>query len=374
MKIGIYNRYWNTYGGGEKYAGAIAQFMSKFGNVDLVAHEPFSIPRLERRLNLKLAHCKSVILTGEVPGIEEDMSSNYDLWINITFQSESRSRAKRSILIVMFPFLGAHLLRKLWKICPLKQPRWIQRIFWKEHGFWLTYDVVLSISSYTQHWVNQWWGVKSDIIVPPIDIITYLPLQEKKKIILSVGRFFKGGHNKKQDVMVMTFMELYDSGGCPGWEYHLCGGTHPEAVHQAYIKEIIDTAKGYPVFIHPDIERSNLEILYREASIFWHASGYGEDEKRHPEQFEHFGITTVEAMSAACIPVVIAKGGQKEIVQHEINGCLWNTLNELKNHTVRIINDPVYAGRLREQATKDAAAFSYDIFSKNLTRLLKQLL
>ena len=64
-----------------------------------------------------------------------------------------------------------------------------------------------------------------------------------------------------------------------------------------------------------NLERSRLRQLYAQARIFWHAAGYGECDER-PELSEHFGMATVEAMSAGCIPVVINKGGQPEIVEH----------------------------------------------------------
>ena len=58
----------------------------------------------------------------------------------------------------------------------------------------------------------------------------------------------------------------------------------------------------------------------------WQASGCSENHKPEPEKFEHFGISIVEAMAAECVPVVIAKGGQPEIVQHGKNGLLWSNL------------------------------------------------
>lgn len=373
MKIGIYNRNWNTYGGGEKHMGAIAKYLSGYGTVDLIGHEPFSIPRLEKYLNLDLGHCNSVILSGDSDFVAEHMSINYDLWINGTFRSSAGSKAKHSILFVMFPFLGEPLLNRFWRIFPLKQPAWMQQMFWRKHGFWRTYDLILANSKYTQDWIKLWWEANSDLLLPYVDLTACSSLQEKKKMILSVGRFFVGGHCKKQDIMVRTFKESYDSGACRGWEYHLCGGTHPEPVHQAYLKDIIETAKAYPIFIHPDIKRTNLESLYRESSIFWHAAGYGIDDRRYPDLLEHFGISTVEAMSAGCIPLVIAKGGQKEIVQHGVNGLLWHSLEELKSYTVRVMSDPGYAMGLRKQAIKRASSFSYDVFSDNLLKILKKL-
>lgn len=373
MRIGIYNRYWNVAGGGERYIGAIAQYAARYGAVDLIAHQPFSIPMLEERLNLQLAHCKPVILASDSDDAAEDLSSKYDLWVNGTFMSCVRSRASRSILVVMFPFFRGKVLKSLWRAALIKPPSQIQSLFWRKHGFWRSYDVIAAISSYTQDWIRQWWDADSVILRPPVDCGNCLPEQEKKRIILSVGRFFEGGHNKKHDIMIAAFKQMYDSGACPGWEFHLCGGSHPESAHQTYLKNIIEAAGGYPIFIHPDINRPELESLYCQASIFWHSAGYNENEKRWPERFEHFGITTVEAMCAGCIPVVIAKAGPREIVNHGTNGYLWNDLDELQRYTIGVIDDPDQAKRIREEAVKTSTLFSFQGFSDRLTELLRQI-
>jgi glycosyltransferase involved in cell wall biosynthesis len=374
MRIGIYNRYWNVAGGGERYVGAIAQYASRHGAVDLIAHEPFSIPALEERLHLQLAHCNPVILASDSDAAAEDLSSKYDLWVNGTFMSSVRSRASRSILVVMFPFFRGKVLKALWRTTLIKPPPQIQSLFWRKHGFWRSYDLIVAISSYTQDWIRRWWDADSVILRPPVHDPHCLPEQEKKKVILSVGRFFEGGHNKKHDVMIAAFKEMYDSGACPGWEFHLCGGSHPESEHQAYLTHITDAAIGYPISIHPDISREELESLYCKASIFWHAAGFGENEERWPERFEHFGITTVEAMCAGCIPVVIAKAGPREFVSHGTNGYLWNDLDELQRYTIGVIDDPDQAKRIREEAVKTSTLFSFQRFSDRLTELMKRVL
>jgi hypothetical protein len=40
----------------------------------------------------------------------------------------------------------------------------------------------------------------------------------KDNVIVNVGRFFAGGHNKKQDVMLKPFIEMYDKGWAGDWK------------------------------------------------------------------------------------------------------------------------------------------------------------
>ncbi|MEI6256489.1 MAG: glycosyltransferase [Planctomycetota bacterium] len=53
----------------------------------------------------------------------------------------------------------------------------------------------------------------------------------------------------------------------------------------------------------------------------------------NPSSQEHFGQTTVEALSAGVVPVVIDTGGQRETVEPGRNGFRWNTLEELATQT-----------------------------------------
>ena len=173
-----------------------------------------------------------------------------------------------------------------------------------------TYDAILANSAYTQGWVRRLWQRGSTVLHPPV---TPMPQGEKAPMILSVGRFFLPGtgHNKKQLEMVEAFRRLCER-GVSGWEYHLVGGCAPE--HAAYLDQIRAAADRLPVVLHPDATGTELSALYGRASIFWQA-GLDEDIERHPDRYEHFGIATVEAMSAGAVPVVIDAAGQIEIVE-----------------------------------------------------------
>ena len=110
-------------------------------------------------------------------------------------------------------------------------------------------------------------------------------------------------------------------------------------------------------------------MLFGHASIFWHFTGMGVDEERNPESTEHYGISTVEAMSAGCVPVVISKGGQPEIVGKEGAGYLCDTPEECVDATRALAADAVLLNGMSEKAKRRAEQFSYDSFRSEVQRL-----
>ena len=233
-----------------------------------------------------------------------------------------------------------------------------------------SYDVILTHSRYSGGWIEQYWGREPRLLYP---VIEGLEPAEKKNSILSVGRFFEGHHNKKHLLMVLVFKALVDA-GLTGWEFHLVGGTHEEEHHRRYLDRVRREARGYPIFIHTNIPHEELARHYGQARIFWHASGYDEDERKHPERFEHFGISTVEAMLAGAVPVVIGKAGQLETVNDGVDGFLWNDIPTLKARTLELIRDPEKLAEMSRQARTKAASFSRDEFRRQLDELVGGLL
>lgn len=232
-----------------------------------------------------------------------------------------------------------------------------------------SYEVVLSNSRFTQHWVERMWRRESGVLYPPV---TQIPRRSKTRTILGVGRFFVPGtgHNKKQLELVGAFRQLVEQesskGNADGWELHLAGGCTAE--HESYLDEVRAAAEGLPVVLHPNATGEELRRLYGEASIFWHAAGLGEKVDRYPERQEHFGITTVEAMSAGAVPVVIDAGGQTEIVEEGVSGFRFGSAAELLRKTRLLIDDAELLATMSTAAQRRAKAFAWEAFVANVRR------
>jgi len=243
--------------------------------------------------------------------------------------------------------------------------------FPKDLGFLETYDRIISISEYSERWVKNFWNKKSTILYPPVDTDRF-EVKTKEKIIISVGRFFPQHHNKKQYELAANFIELYEKNRktMQGFRLVLAGGVENRPGHLEYVERIKKICEGYPVEVLTNVEWNVLMGLLSRSLIFWHASGMGEDGLRHPEKFEHFGITTVEAMASGCIPVAINNGGQPEIINDGKNGFLFDSWEEMKKITLGICSGSPDVMQISKNAVSRAQDFSSKNFKKKLLEIM----
>ncbi len=231
-----------------------------------------------------------------------------------------------------------------------------------------SYEKVLTISKFSQKWINRYWGLHSDILYPPVSINNFYQAKNKRNIIVNVGRFFVTGHCKKQLDMVRVFKKLVDK-DFKDWELHLIGSVAEGDAHQQYFELTKEEAMGYPVFFHTQASFKELRDILAYSKIYWHATGLDEDQERNPIRLEHFGITTVEAMASGCVPLVINLGGQSEIVT-EGSGFCWNTREELLNYTIKLIKDPKLLAEMSKTTLERSKIFSKENFKKTLESYL----
>jgi glycosyltransferase involved in cell wall biosynthesis len=221
-------------------------------------------------------------------------------------------------------------------------------------------------SQFTKSYIDKKFSIKSKVIYPPVKIPTFSQPLNKENQILHVGRFginAKGSSFKKQDVLAETFKTML-SQGLQGWK--LVFVTSVMEQDRAALEEFRKAYKGLPIEFIVNPPSTKLWEAYEAAKIYWHASGYGEDLKAHPDRAEHFGISTVEAMGMGAVPVVINAGGQPEIVCSGETGFLWNTTEELIAQTKTLIAEPKHLQEMSERARKSADRFSQEAFCKAL--------
>ncbi len=383
MKIGIYNQpSGDSIGGTEQCVAVLAEALQHEHQVEIVHHKPtLTAERLAQYCGVDLSNVHLRYQDGEpLPARSwnlvkhyqatvhnsEALSAPYDIFVNFTHEVPPFCHARQGILAVLFPYhneaarvqRGGGALRGL--------ERAYSRHLWRAR--FGTYQQKTAISEYTRLWTERFWQVDCAVLPPPVD--TAFAHGEKKPQILSVGRFDTYAHPKRQREMAKTFAELSGQGDLAGWEYYCLGGLGQRAEDHQYFAQVQEVASSSPAHITANVLRAELKIRYEQAAIFWHAAGLDEDSDLTPWQAEHFGITTVEAMAAGCVPIVINKGGQPEIVEHGVSGFVWQTLHELKEYTQLLANDSPQREAMSEAARRRADYYSREHYIKRFRRVL----
>jgi len=350
----IYDPYLDTLGGGERYTLTVAQTLLNHGwQVDLAWHDQSTVKEATKRFGLPL---KNLVVSAEYYRLFSQKSSlstrrqalkDIDLVFVVSDGSVPILFGKKTFLHYQVPFTSTNRF-------PLLNSLKLMSI-----------NKIIVNSFFTKSVIDQTLKTnKTFVIYPPIDTDTFTP-GKKTKTILGVGRFASPSHSKRQDVLIKAFKILVDQ-GLRGWELVLAGG---QTGSNTQLEQFRKLSSGYPIkfMVNPDFKK--LSSLYAQATFFWHAAGFEVDETLNPEAVEHFGMTTVEAMSAGCVPIVINKGGQKEIVSDQV-GRLWDEVEELAAKTYSLINKPQMISQLSEASIVHSKHFSTDNFSKQLLSLL----
>ena len=352
-KAGIFDPYLDTLGGGERYCLTVAEALLKNNwDVDLFWRgDELLKKKLEEKFSLKIDRVNFMSKLNRVTNLPRrfKLTSSYDLIFYLSDGSIPFLFGKKNILHFQVPFknvLRNTLLNKI-----------------KLHNI---SDIVCN-SFFTKQFIDRALGVNSKVIYPPVSVESFKP-SRKEDVILFVGRFSQLLQNKKQDILVNAFKEMVKDNQLKDWKLILAGGS--EVGGKEYVNHLKKISIGSPIEIIENPVFSDLVDLYGKAKFFWSASGFGVDEFQNPEKVEHFGITTVEAMAAGIVPIVLGKGGQKEIIEDRKNGFLWQTTEGLIKITLELLNDKKRLQQLSKEAIMRSKEFSKEVFYQKLFALL----
>lgn len=315
MRCLVWNPDFAVLGGGERFTVALGQVIAEDHDVVFAGPHPVSPARL-RRLGFPAVDVVQLR--------EQDLgrtSADYDLAVVVTLKLPPRSFATRSLLVVQFPLESVPSTR-------LHRARTRSKL--------RRYDMIV-YSSFVRDWLSRRWGVDATVIHPPVELGSRAQ-SSKEQLILSVGRFLGKTHdqwnNKRHDALIEAFGQLPDDIR-DTWRLVLVGSASPSVEIDEHLDALRTAAAGLNVTLEVNASPERLRDLQRRARLFWHASGFGRLADA-PECAEHFGISTVEAMSYRAIPLVYADGGQLEIVDENC-GRLWRTIPELVAKTTALV-------------------------------------
>lgn len=356
MKVGIFDPYLDTLGGGEKYMLTLALCLSKKHDVSIFwdKEKEQEIKKGAReRFGFDL---ESISFVDNIFSSRKTIlqrlweSQKYDIIVYLSDGSIPLTGKRNVIIHFQFPV------------------EWVKKNLWTKAKFSQVKSIICN-SQFTKSYIDRKFNVKSIVVYPPVGLPDSHEVK-KENIILHVGRFglsLEGANFKKQDVMIDVFKKMIKE-GLVGWRFVLFVSVQEK--DKKIAEQLVNRAKGFPIEIVVNAKNDMLWSMYKKAKIYWHASGFGEDLMKHPEKAEHFGIATAEAMTAGAVPVAINAGGQPEIVMNGENGFLWNTEEEFIEKTKLLINDAKLWKRLSNNAQKFAKSFTGERFCREIERVV----
>jgi glycosyltransferase involved in cell wall biosynthesis len=296
---------------------------------------------------------------------QEALSRDFDVFVVVTHDLPPFAAGKLNILHVLFPYVSPYTRARR----RVNGAEWKARISTPARELYFRYElrqrlknygVLSAISRFAASWSQKRWLHDGpwEIWYPPVSLVPTRHDAGARNGIVTVGRIIP---QKLPLAMIGWFREATE--GIAGYPLRIAGAT--DQVHNGHRDELKAAGAGLDVRIMTDLFLSELHDVYGSSSIYWHCHGFGAPDSQ-PEDFEHFGMTTVEAMSAGCVPVVFGKGGQAEIVEHGVNGFVWTEPKELIDYTRRLLEDRQLLSQMSAAAVARSAMFGKQAFCDRL--------
>lgn len=362
MKICFYSPYLpHHFGGGERYLFNCALSLACNHQIDIAIKSDYFVRKEQIISNYekfigqkldKLNFISSPLGTKSNFITKLFFTKNYDRLFYITDGSLFFSLASKNILHIQIPF--QHRFTSI--IDRLKLKNW---------------QIKITNSLFTKKQIEKNWQTHIDAVHYPVTInqSNFNKVTHKKKIILGVGRFFRHLHSKRQDILIDIFYKFKNQSQLNNWQLVLIGMVE-DAQYFSEIKAKINQHDN-SIKLLTNVDNSLLRKYLQEASFFWHAAGYMIDEDKNPQAVEHFGISTVEAMASNIVPLVHAKGGQKEILTGKLSYLLWHDQDECVKKCLSLIKDEKKYHYYQKLAQERAFFFSKENFDNILNKIIK---
>jgi len=390
MRIGIFDHGSNGLGGAQVVAAQMAVQLSRGHEVELIhCGEGYSLSSLATAFEVDLSRVRERVVSNShesfnLPGqvstlayLRDGLRANrkltelYDLFIYSGMGVPPFSSARKGLIYCHFPIEGSpeetlssgeafkrKSLLSRWMRLAAYDCLWRYRMS--------GYQAILANSMFTAHWIKQVWKKEAEVVYPPVSL--QVPNVEKRNVIVSTGRFFPNMKNHGQQLN--AFAKLLDKVGS-GWRLNLIGFCPFVQKAVSYLEELRRDAKDMPVNFVVNAERSEVLRHLAEAKLFWHTAGISDGNgTTAPAKMEHFGIATVEAMLAGCIPLTPDHGGQVEIVEHGLSGYLYRNTEQLVEYSARLAGDQQLLDEMGRRAVDRGRVFNHTMFSQRIAQVV----
>ena len=289
-------------------------------------------------------------------------SNKYDFFLYMS-NSKDNPIKKRIATIQWFhcQFPINHL--KLWSNVATKNT--VDRIIVNSE---YTYDGY--VSSLEKH--NKKCDVPINVLYPLcFDIERNMSVTKKTNTFVCLGRIFTPSaraNNKMFDKIIQVFNKIFKTSSVFS-TLHIIGSVHDET-WLSYLLKL--SSHNRHILIHPNASETEKQNLLKTSEFYIHGAGLGLDKNMVPEEFEHFGISVIEAMHHGCIPICVNGGYPEYYINHNKNGYLFSDEKQLYDIIIGILNgDRIDMNKAREENYILIRKFSKEKHNQRLLTLLQ---
>jgi glycosyltransferase involved in cell wall biosynthesis len=391
-RIGILDHLSANRGGGQLVVARMAAALAHDFSVEIIhGGAGYTLDDLGHSFGMDLSRVRERIIPDlpdsfAVPGersflsylnkglsFDRSLTAPYALFVYSGHGIPPVSHAGASMVYCHFPFEG----RPGADAPPAERRRWAPGHWARVRGYeWLwalrmrTYRAVLANSKFTASWIERSWGTRTEVLYPPV---AEARPGQKRNMIISVGRF--DSRDRKNLAVLLRAFPKFLAGMDEEWTLRMMGFCRDSPQDRDLVEALRQQASGLPVTFLVNASRDVILSSLSEAKLFWHTRGLDElgEDSIPPRFMEHFGIATVEAMMAGCVPFVPANGGQLEIVEHGVSGMLCADARALVDSSIRVARDPHSLGHMSQTAQERSHAFRAAIFDRRVSEIARSL-
>jgi glycosyltransferase involved in cell wall biosynthesis len=363
----VYNPFLRELGGGERSTLAYASALQRLGyRTEVLTADPVpSRETLTRHFGEEFADIE-VRTVSDSGALSEIRRPDLAVFVNHAFLSFIPNPAPIGIYALMFPVHTLDNQANASEVDALS-----------------TYQWILCNSDFTlRHTQSRWRDVRAPLaaLLPPTSrdctkmaqsLIGSLP--RKSRQIVHIGRFNPILHSKNQHLIIESFLEAAERyPELSDWRLVLIGTVTTALRSREYFERCVGMA-GNRVTVLANAPSDALSRVLLESFAYVHATGAFSASEQQPDCCEHLGLSIVEAMAHACIPIVYGHGGIWDFVGDDNGLIAYRTPSELID-AYRQLPALYEAGadRLQTHNLTQAASLNADSFREKLEGFLNR--
>ncbi len=298
------------------------------------------------RLPVRLAQVRKAILLRECRRL--DAANPYDVLLHT---ADECAFHRPGIQYVHYPYELDRISSGQPHAAIVQLNRTLTGLLWPYGKEDMQRNLTLVNSEFTAQAVRSVWGIRPQVVHPPVFAGPGVPWEERAKGIVWVGRFLSSKHP-------FDAVEIVRRLRAAGHDLDLHMAAIP--ADRTTLEKLQAQARREAGWLH-----IHVGMARRDLSRLLASNRFG----LHTMPREHFGIAVAELLRAGCVPFAHASGGPCEILDHE-DRLLFSDIDQAVAKIDALLGSPGSMQDVRRRLTRRAEAFTAERFMEDMRRIV----